>query len=114
MPERCYLRATSKLNVNLSEILQLGVLWGSSSIIEVYDNLMKSTSDANAGQLTGNRNFYNNDYMVSSSTNTRSVYSDEYPGSARPRLCLHAENVFDADEEHGMRQLAKRSYIHFR
>jgi hypothetical protein len=106
-PDRCCLRPTSGLNLNLSEILQLGKLWGSSSMVEVYDNLMKPTEDANAGTLVGNRNFYNNDYMVSSSTNTQSVYSDEYPGSARSRLCLHVENVLDADKEHRMHQLAK-------
>ncbi|KAI0257642.1 polysaccharide lyase family 8 protein [Lactifluus subvellereus] len=57
-------QATTSLNLNLSEILQLGELWGSSSMVQVYDNLVKPTKDANAGKLVGNRNFYNNDYMV--------------------------------------------------
>jgi hypothetical protein len=81
-------------------------------MIEVYDNLVEPTDDANAGKLVGNRNFYSNDYMVSSSTNTRSVSSDGCPGSTRSWLRLHVENVFDPDEEHRMHQFAKRSCIY--
>ncbi|KAI9512678.1 galactose mutarotase-like domain-containing protein [Russula earlei] len=33
-------------------------------IVQVYNNLVEPTSDANAGRLIGNRNFYSNDYMV--------------------------------------------------
>ena len=34
---------------------------------EVYNNLVEPTVDANSGKIIGNRNFYSNDYMVSSS-----------------------------------------------
>jgi hypothetical protein len=54
----------SGLNLNLLEILQLGKLWGSSSMVQVYNNFVEPTDDVNAGNLVGNRNFYNNDYMV--------------------------------------------------
>ncbi|KAH9037249.1 polysaccharide lyase family 8 protein [Lactarius pseudohatsudake] len=57
-------QATGSLNLNLSEILQLGELWGSNIMIEVYNNLVKPTQDANSGRIVGNRMFYNNDYMV--------------------------------------------------
>ena len=60
-----FLRATGSLNLNLSEILQLGELWNSPTMVRVYHNLIEPTMDANAGNLIGNRNFYNNDYMVS-------------------------------------------------
>ena len=60
-----FLRATGSLKLNLSEILQLGELWDSSTMVQVYHNLIEPTKDANAGDLKGNRNFYNNDYMVS-------------------------------------------------
>jgi hypothetical protein len=63
----CFLRATGSLNINLSEILQLGELWGSNTMTEVYNNLVEPTEDANSGIIIGNRNFYTNDYMVSSS-----------------------------------------------
>ncbi|KAH9082166.1 polysaccharide lyase family 8 protein, partial [Lactarius deliciosus] len=42
----------------------LGELWGSNTMIEVYNNLVKPTRDANSGRIVGNRMFYNNDYMV--------------------------------------------------
>jgi hypothetical protein len=58
-------RPTSGLGLNLSEIRQLGKLWGSPTMIQVYNSLIEPTNDANAGKLIGNRNFYNNDYMVS-------------------------------------------------
>lgn len=64
-PPDIFLRATGSLNLNLSEVLQLGQLWNSSTMIQVYHNLIEHTVDANAGSLIGNRNFYNNDYMVS-------------------------------------------------
>ncbi|THH13551.1 hypothetical protein EW146_g6685 [Bondarzewia mesenterica] len=57
-------QAIGSLNINLTEIEQLGQLWNSTTMIKVYNGLIKSTKDANAGHLNGNRNFYNNDYMV--------------------------------------------------
>lgn len=53
------------MNLNLTEIQQLGELWNSSTMVDVYNALVKNTSDANVGALYGNRNFYSNDYMVS-------------------------------------------------
>ena len=64
-PPDTFLRATGSLNLNLSEVLQLGELWNSSILVQVYNSLIEPTKDANAGNLVGNRNFYNNDYMVS-------------------------------------------------
>jgi len=64
-PPDTFLRATGSLNLNLSEVLQLGELWNSPTMVQVYYNLIERTRDANAGNLIGNRNFYNNDYMVS-------------------------------------------------
>jgi hypothetical protein len=64
-PPDIFLRATGSLNLNLSEVLQLGELWNSPTMVQVYHNLIEPTMDANAGNLIGNRNFYNNDYMVS-------------------------------------------------
>ena len=34
---------------------------------DVYNNLAEPTVEANSGKIIGNRNFYRNDYMVSSS-----------------------------------------------
>ena len=102
-------RATSGLNLNLSKILQVGKLWGSTSMIQAYNNFVELTNDANAGNLVGNRIFYNNDYMVCWNTNRQSIWCDASLGSARSGLRLHAENVFNTDAEHRMQQHAKRS-----
>jgi len=37
-------------------------------MVRVYNDLIEPTNDANAGNLAGNRNFYNTDYMVSGSS----------------------------------------------
>ena len=78
-------------------------------MVQIYNNFVEPTDDANAGNLVGNRNFYNNDYMVSWNTNRQSIRSDESLGSAWSGLRLYAENVFNTDAEHRMHQLAKCS-----
>ncbi|TFY81579.1 hypothetical protein EWM64_g2433 [Hericium alpestre] len=57
-------QATGSLNLNLTEIQELGQLWQSSTMIDVYNRLISPGSTANAGSLNGNRIFYSNDYMV--------------------------------------------------
>ncbi|TFK57256.1 polysaccharide lyase family 8 protein [Heliocybe sulcata] len=57
-------QATASINLNLSQILELGQAWDSSILQNVANSLSHNTSDANAGKLYGNRMFYNNDYMV--------------------------------------------------
>jgi hypothetical protein len=44
-------------------------------MIDVYNKLVEPTEDANSGRIIGNRNFYNNDYMVSSNVENRLFYS---------------------------------------
>ena len=60
-----FCRATGSLNINLTEIQQLGELWNSTTLNAVYNALVKRTKNANAGYLKGTRVFYANDYMVS-------------------------------------------------
>ena len=50
---------------------------------EVYNNLVETTENANSGIIIGNRNFYNNDYMVSSSIELETLILTEFSGSAR-------------------------------
>ncbi|KAI0051679.1 polysaccharide lyase family 8 protein [Auriscalpium vulgare] len=57
-------QATGSLNINLTEIQELGELWDSSTLTNAYHDLTKPTKDANAGEIHGNRNFWSNDYMV--------------------------------------------------
>ncbi|CDO71536.1 Polysaccharide Lyase Family 8 protein [Trametes cinnabarina] len=57
-------QATGSIKINISQIQQLGQLWGSAALESVYESLAESTGDANAGKLEGNRMFDANDYMV--------------------------------------------------
>lgn len=59
-------RATGSIQLNLTEIQQLGKAWRSDGLDSVYLGLSHRTSNANVGNLNGNRMFYNNDYMVNS------------------------------------------------
>ena len=93
---RILYRATGGLNLNLSEIQQLGEIWNSSTMVDVYEGLIQNTSDANAGSLYGNRNFYNNDYMVCLTLipfGPPDSYFIMIIGSARRRLCYYAQDV---------------------
>jgi hypothetical protein len=57
-------RATASINMNLTEVMELGKQWNSLELMDIAVHLQKSTQDANAGRLFGNRMFYANDYMV--------------------------------------------------
>ncbi len=80
-------------------------------MVAVYNNLLVPTEDANSGKIMGNRMFYNNDYMVSSTDQTKRLILTVFSGPAWQRLRLHTENVLHADEEYGMCQLAERSFL---
>jgi hypothetical protein len=60
------LRATGSIQINLTEVKQLGREWQSQTLMDIPDSLSMDTEDANAGSMKGNRMFYANDYMVSS------------------------------------------------
>ena len=51
--------------MNISQIQQIGDLWGSEIIQSVAESFAANSSTANAGDINGNRMFYANDYMVS-------------------------------------------------
>ncbi|KAF8168065.1 polysaccharide lyase family 8 protein [Crassisporium funariophilum] len=57
-------QATGNIKLNLTEVLELGQQWSSSSLINFANSLSGTTSNANAGSLQGNRMFYASDYMV--------------------------------------------------
>ncbi|GJE86084.1 polysaccharide lyase family 8 protein [Phanerochaete sordida] len=57
-------QATGSININITEIQQLGEEWGSDTLTTVYDRLSSPSDNANVGGLTGNRMFFANDYMV--------------------------------------------------
>ena len=57
-------RATGSININITEIDQLGEEWNSSTLTTVFDRLASPSKNANVGEITGNRMFFANDYMV--------------------------------------------------
>ncbi|KAI0361657.1 galactose mutarotase-like protein [Trametes cingulata] len=57
-------QATASININVTEIQELGRLWNSSILQTVSQSLSQPSKNANAGNITGNRMFYANDYMV--------------------------------------------------
>lgn len=52
--------------MNISEVKQLGEEWNSTVLLEFSSTMSANTTDANVGELHGNRMFFANDYMVSS------------------------------------------------
>lgn len=68
-----YDRATGGIKINLTEVLQLGQEWSSQPLIEFANSLLNNSTNANAGNLVGNRMFYANDYMARN--DTISVYT---------------------------------------
>jgi hypothetical protein len=57
-------QATGSMNINLTKTQILGNLWDSDVLEEFASSLSKEAGDGNAGDLVGNRVFYDNDYMV--------------------------------------------------
>ncbi|KAG1755247.1 polysaccharide lyase family 8 protein [Suillus paluster] len=57
-------QATSSINMNISKVQQLGEEWNSTVLLEFSSTLSANTTDANAGEIHGNRMFFDNDYMV--------------------------------------------------
>ncbi|KAH7915793.1 polysaccharide lyase family 8 protein [Hygrophoropsis aurantiaca] len=57
-------QATGSIKINISQVQELGEQWQSDTLLNFYESLSKNTSNANAGELTGNRMFFDSDYMV--------------------------------------------------
>jgi len=58
------LRATASININITELWELGAQWGSGNLTNAGQSLALDSSSANAGDLVGVRIFYANDYLV--------------------------------------------------
>jgi len=71
-------QATASILLNLTKIGDLGNEWNSSSLIDFSTSLSKNVTTANAGNLLGNKMFFDNDYMVQRGPNyisTLKMYS---------------------------------------
>lgn len=58
-------RATGSIRFNITELIVLGDLWNSDTLVNVGNSLNDTVNDANVGEIQGNKMFYTNDYMVS-------------------------------------------------
>ncbi|KAG9035128.1 hypothetical protein FRB95_011995 [Tulasnella sp. JGI-2019a] len=86
-----YGQATASINMNLTQIEQLGNEWNSTTMATTAKNLAKGGAGANAGKLTGNRMFWIQDYMVhrgASYVTTVKMLSTRTKNSE----CLNAQN----------------------
>jgi len=57
-------QASAGMLLNLTQINHVGRQWGSEAMIEFSESLSPQADTANAGDISGNRMFYSNDYMV--------------------------------------------------
>ncbi|EKM83850.1 hypothetical protein AGABI1DRAFT_31645 [Agaricus bisporus var. burnettii JB137-S8] len=85
-------QATGSIKLNLTQIEVLGRLWDQPALVQFAESLSEHDMNANAGQLIGNRMFYNNDYMVHRGPNyvtTVKMYSTR----TKYGECLNSQNI---------------------
>ncbi|KAG1783909.1 polysaccharide lyase family 8 protein [Suillus placidus] len=84
-------QATGSINMNISEVQQLGEEWNSTVLLEFSSTLSANATDANVGELHGNRMFFANDYMVTRGpgyVTTVRMYSNRTVNTE----CLNSQN----------------------
>ncbi|KAG0696264.1 polysaccharide lyase family 8 protein [Suillus ampliporus] len=85
-------QASSSIQTNLSKVEQLGEQWNSDVLVNFATSLSANTTNANAGELIGNRMFFDNDYMVtrgSSYVTSLKMYSTR----TRNTECTNSQNL---------------------
>ncbi|KAF9648628.1 polysaccharide lyase family 8 protein [Thelephora ganbajun] len=86
-------QATASINFNITELIELGHLWNSDTLINVGNSLNTSSNDANVGDIRGNKMFYTNDYMIHRGpgyVSTLKMYSNRTKNTE----CLNSQNVY--------------------
>ncbi|KAG1833845.1 polysaccharide lyase family 8 protein [Suillus variegatus] len=84
-------QATGSINMNISEVQQLGEEWNSTVLLEFSLTVSANATDANVGELHGNRMFFANDYMVTRGpgyVTTLRMYSNRTVNTE----CLNSQN----------------------
>ncbi|KAJ6575156.1 polysaccharide lyase family 8 protein [Mycena capillaripes] len=92
-PTADFTQATGSILLNLTKIGVLGEEWGSDALVNFSDNLSQNTTTANAGNLLGNKNFFDNDYWVhrgAAYVTTLKMYSTR----SRNTECTNLANPF--------------------
>ena len=97
--------------MNISQIQQLGDLWGSGTMESVAESFAVNSSTANAGDINGNRMFYANDYMVSYSRIHYIMMFVLTPkrltGATRSGVRDYTADVLESHHKYGMCQFAE-------
>ncbi|KAK2461889.1 hypothetical protein APHAL10511_006352 [Amanita phalloides] len=85
-------QASADMKINLTGAQALGEQWSSSTLIDFGQELSKkNTTNANTGPLSGNRMFYNNDYMVHRGHNYVSTLK-MYSSRSKNSECINLAN----------------------
>lgn len=84
-------QANAAMGINLTKVETLGNQWDSNTIRTFGTSLSPTTSHANAGNLVGNRVFYNNDYMVHRGKNYVSTLR-MYSSRTLNTECVNSQN----------------------
>jgi len=85
-------QASASINMNLTQVGILGQLWPSDMLNHFSSSLSTASSSANAGNLLGNRMFYDTDYMVQRGSNYVSSVK-MYSKRLRNSECSNLQNA---------------------
>lgn len=86
-------QASASIKINLDKVEQLGQQWNAPALTKFAESLSKASKTANAGELTGNRVFYTNDYSVHRGkkyVSTLRMYSSRTQNTE----CTNSQNPF--------------------
>ncbi|CAE6346706.1 unnamed protein product [Rhizoctonia solani] len=86
-------QASANIKMNLSSVQALGDAWNSTRLQRFATDLSKPIKTANAGYLTGNRMFWNSDYMVHRTNKTITTIR-MLSNRTKTSECVNTQNPF--------------------
>ncbi|KAF8680230.1 Polysaccharide lyase family 8, N terminal alpha-helical domain [Rhizoctonia solani] len=86
-------QASANLKMNLTRVQELGNAWNSTELQKFATDLSKPIETANAGFLTGNRMFWNSDYMVHRTNQTVTTLR-MLSNRTKTSECVNTQNPF--------------------
>ncbi|KAG8691914.1 hypothetical protein FRC11_005707 [Ceratobasidium sp. 423] len=86
-------QASANIKINLTSVQALGDAWNSTQLQKFATDLSKPAKTANAGSLTGNRMFWNSDYMVHRTNQTITTVR-MVSNRTKTSECVNTQNPF--------------------
>ncbi|CAE6446560.1 unnamed protein product [Rhizoctonia solani] len=86
-------QASANIKMNLTTVQALGDAWNSTQLQKFATDLSKPAKTANAGYLTGNRMFWNSDYMVHRTNQTITTVR-MLSNRTKTSECVNTQNPF--------------------